>query len=560
MKYDKDKQLKLEQIIYMAKISTLFFCAVAFFQHYFKDKVLYASLSTDSFLLLIVILTLLLVYFFWTFLGSKTQTKFSLAWIQPVMFMTITCVSILLTGAHLSNYKFLFLFIIISNTIERGMKAGFVITVLSSIFLLGIDLFYSSPTPANQHLESDLVLSCAFMIITWTIGYYSQTEREHIKILQNMANVDGLTGLYNHRYFHESLGENITLSKKTNKSVSLLLLDIDYFKHYNDLHGHQKGDEVLKQIANILKENIREKDIVSRYGGEEFAIIMPDTQEAEALEYAEKIRIAIENNKFYGQEYLPNENLTISIGVSVFPDRAKTELDLVKYADEALYRAKFFRKNRVEGYASILDGLNIEFNETNSEILTSVKTLIAVINANDKYTYMHVERVVIYCKLIANRLNLTNKEKKDLIYAAYMHDIGKIDIPKEILMKQTKLTDSEWEELKKHPQNSANIISGVTSLKDVIPIILQHHERYDGTGYPSKLKGDKISYLARILTVADSFDAMTSDRPYHKKKSIAEAIEELRRCSGTQFDPNIVEEFIAVIWENTDKIMADNKN
>ena len=334
----------------------------------------------------------------------------------------------------------------------------------------------------------------------------------------------------------------------------MIFIDIDYFKHYNDLYGHQKGDEVLKNIGKILRENIRKEDIVARYGGEEFAILLPNIKEDEAIIIADNIRKIIESTKFYGEENQPKGKLTVSMGVSVYPDKAKTEIELIKSADDALYRAKFFNKNRVETYTSILDGLKNDIDDKDVELVASIKTLISVINAKDKYTYAHSERLVFYSRLLAHKLNLSEVDTNTLVYGAYMHDIGKINISKEILIKKMPLTKEEWELLKEHPQNGIDIIKSVQSLDKIVPLILHHHEKYNGTGYPDKLKGEDIPYLARVLTVVDSFDAMTSNRPYNKRKTYEEAIEELIKFSGTQFDPEIVKAFIEVIEENKDSL------
>ena len=248
--------------------------------------------------------------------------------------------------------------------------------------------------------------------------------------------------------------------------------------------------------------------------------------------------------------------MTVSIGISIYPDKAKNDIELVKSADDALYRAKFFDKNRVEIYTSILDELKNDIEDEHIDIITSIKTLISVINAKDKYTYAHVERVVIYCRLLADKLELNEKDKKNLIYGAYMHDIGKINIPKEVLNKNMPLTNEEWEVMKRHSLNGVEIIKPVESLSEIIPLILYHHEKYDGTGYPDNLKGNNIPYLVRMLTVADCFDAMTSSRPYNKRKTYKEAIDELKRCCGTQFDTDIVNAFIEVIMES--KEIFDN--
>lgn len=344
------------------------------------------------------------------------------------------------------------------------------------------------------------------------------------------------------------------ISEVENEKLSLIFMDIDYFKHYNDLYGHQKGDEALKKIGKLLKNIARENDLVARYGGEEFAIILPNTSEEEATKIAERIRNKVEKTYFEGQENQPNANFTVSVGIAVFPDKAKSELELVKCADDALYRAKFFHKNRVETYVSVLDELKRDLNEEENTLVTSIKTLISIINAKDKYTYSHVERVVIYSRLMAKKLGLSEDEKKQLIYGAYMHDIGKINIPNEILTKKMRLTKEEWEILKQHPKDGVEIIKSVNSLKNVVPLILYHHERYDGFGYPVGLKEKEIPYLARVLTVIDSFDAMTSSRPYNKRKTYDEGLIELERCSGTQFDPEIVCIFSEVVKENINEI------
>jgi HD-GYP domain-containing protein (c-di-GMP phosphodiesterase class II) len=307
------------------------------------------------------------------------------------------------------------------------------------------------------------------------------------------------------------------------------------------------GDEALKLIAGIIKENIPSNAFAARYGGEEFTVLLPALGEAAAIEIAERVRKAVQAYPFLGQENLPSGDLTISVGVSTFPIKAKSDAELLKRADEACYRAKFLYKNRVESYHSILEDLQRNMVEIDNETIASIKTLIAVINARDKYTYGHVERVVFYCTLFAEKMGLDDKDKKTLIYSAYLHDVGKINVSEEILIKTDTLTKEEWDILKSHPQKAVEIIENIAALKDLAPIILQHHERFDGTGYPNNLRGDEIEYLARVLTVADCFDAMTSIRPYQPRKTYNQAIRELVRCSGTQFDPDIVSDFINTI-------------
>lgn len=549
--YEKNKYFQVDYILQIIKLASLAFSGVAFFQYFFEGVKTYALSGVSELIICFVLASLLAVYLVINFLQQKKQNYRNLSiCLERIIFLVISLLLVMLTGSYRSNYKFLFIFVIISTSIECSMKTGLFISSVSSLIILGIDLIFSPKHAINVNFESDLVLVSAFIIISWIISFYVKLLNQYIEVLKNLVNKDGLTGLYNHRYFYERLTKLVEDSQINNKSLALLFIDIDYFKHYNDLNGHQKGDQVLKDIADILTRCTRKNDVIARYGGEEFAVLLSSTSERDALEIAEKIRYEVHNFEFPGQEYVPNQNLTVSIGVSAFPSKAKTENELVKCADAAMYRAKFLRKNRVELYYSILDDLQNDIDDDDKEIIASIKTLIAVINAKDKYTYKHIERVVSYCTLMADNLNLSKQDKKKFIYAAYMHDIGKISIPEEVLNKMTPLTNDEWNLLKKHPFNGVQIIKKVSVLKDVIPIILEHHEHYDGSGYPSHLKGNKITYLARMLTVADSFDAMTSNRPYQNKKSYNDAYNELIRCSGTQFDPDIVKQFISIMKAN----------
>lgn len=551
-----EKKKQINEIVSIVKLASLLLTGIILCRYIFVIDVQNINSSEAYYTIVCLFIPLMIflsIYFMWTF---STNNKFKKKYfnisnkIEQVSFILIFSGIVLISGAYESQYKFLFLFIIITSTIQYGMKHGLVISGISSSIILVIDLMMIRGETINIYFENDLILVGIFMLTAWPLGFYVKIEGEHIKKLENMVNYDGLTNVYNHRYFQDKLKEKVEIGRKESKPVSMIFIDIDYFKHYNDLYGHQKGDNILKELAAIVSNSVREEDIVARYGGEEFAVILDDTTEKEALEIAERIRANVEETYFEGEENQPKGKITTSIGVSVFPDKAKDEVELIKSADDALYRAKFFNKNRVETYISILDDLKKNIDDKDIELVTSIKTLISIINAKDRYTYSHVERVVIYSRLLADKLNLSDVDKSNLIYGAYMHDIGKINIAKEILVKRMKLEKEEWEELKQHPENGVEIIKSVESLKDVIPLIKHHHERYDGKGYPDGLSGENIPYLARVLTVVDSFDAMTSNRPYNRRKSYEEGIEELRKCSGEQFDPEIAKAFIEVIESN----------
>lgn len=541
---DNDNKKQIQQILNIIKISSLAFPAIAYLQYSSKKPDFLSSINHEM-LIIGILMVILLIYLLWIFLQSRITNKtFTKQLIDPLFSMVIALLSVVMTGSYESNYKFLFIFVILFTSIECGRNISMSVSGLSALIILVVDILYAPKSNVNTYFESDIVLAFVFIIIAWTVGYYDDIRKKHIAHLRDLVNVDGLTELYNHRYFYDYLAEQVAVCEHKGSPLSLLFIDIDNFKYYNDIYGHQKGDEVLMTIATIMKDTLPSRAFIARYGGEEFTAVFPGVGEEEAMKEAETLRLAVQEHAFDGQESLPGSTLTISVGVSTFPTKAKSDAELIKGADDACYRAKFLCKNRVEAYFSILD----EF-QFGLEVITQIKTLIAVINAKDKYTYRHVERVVFYCSLLADQLKLSVDARRNLIYAAYLHDIGKINIAESILIKSEPLTAQEWETLQNHPQFAVDIIKNNSSFDEVKPIILQHHEKYDGTGYPRGLKGENIHYLARLLTVVDAFDAMTSLRPYQKTKSYVDALEELRRCSGTQFDPEAVEAFILCIQE-----------
>lgn len=454
------------------------------------------------------------------------------------------------TGGSNSSFKYISTIIILICSIQYKKEISFTITVAVSLIILAFNLINVDYTQlisymdTTRHFEGDIILVSSLLITSFILSLYINIENEYNLKLKELAVKDGLTGLLNHRSFQDVLDTYITDSQKEDKEVSLLFMDIDNFKNYNDINGHQKGDWLLTRLGEILRNTVDDLGVVARYGGEEFAIILYDQTEEAALNLGELIRQNIQQAYFTGQELQPNKNITVSIGVSTYPKVAKNKKQLIELADNALYRAKSFDKNRVERYYNILDEIDSSIDK---KALESIANILNKINKKDKYTYGHSERVVIYAKKFATYLDMEEKSKKDLLLAAYLHDIGKLEISKELLNKREKLSQSEFNILRQHPTLGADLVSNIEAFNAVVPVIKYHHEKYDGSGYPNNIKGNEIPYLARVLTIIDSFDAMTSKRPYNVRKDYNQAIIELKKCAGTHFDVELVSKFIDML-------------
>lgn len=366
------------------------------------------------------------------------------------------------------------------------------------------------------------------------------------------ANTDELTGLFNHRHFHERLFEEVSRSSRFGDVFSLLMIDLDCFKSYNDIYGHLHGDKILKKVGEIIRNNVRIVDVAARYGGDEFSAILPKTSIDAALRIADRLRLAMESE--FNNDRV---SITCSVGVASWPTDGIMKEALIHAADSALYHAKKMGRNLIFT-ASKLATLNIADNsmaqENNNIILDTIYALAATVDAKDHYTYGHSKKVSKYACDIATELGYSEEKIKIVRIAGLLHDIGKIGVSDEILGKNTDLNDNEWKPIHAHPSMGVSILRHIDSIKECLPGVLYHHERYDGMGYPQRLKGENIPLDARILAVADSYDAMTSNRSYRDNSWTSwRAIEELIRCSGTQFDPRIVKVFIKLLGKKPGK-------
>ena len=380
--------------------------------------------------------------------------------------------------------------------------------------------------------------------------YQKEQERTRelealVRQLQELTITDYLTGLYSHRFFHDRLDEELARAQRYRRPLSLLMLDLDDFKLVNERFGYSTGDQILKECAARIRSECRSIDIPCRVGGEEIAIILPETYSTAAGHLAERLRRRISSEPFEVAG-----NLTCSIGVAGYPTDAATRDDLLTRATTALSRAKSLGKDTVVVYKPAwTDELADSSERVRREfLLRSVFALAAAVDARDRYTAQHSQRLAEYSQLIAKELGFSRSELESLRIAALLHDVGKIGIRDAVLLKPGRLTDDEFAEMKQHPEIGHRILQGAVD-SQILAIVRHHHERFDGTGYPDGLKGDEIPIGARCLLVADAFDAMTSHRIYRKALPMERVIDELRRHSGTQFDPEIVKVFLSILEE-----------
>lgn len=427
-----------------------------------------------------------------------------------------------------------------------GKKVSYFLSLINTGLIIFYDSYRIGSFDIVQIIESNLIIISLMFLIGWFSGAISELEKESREELTNLANTDNLTQLFNHRYLQERLRVLFKGADDENP-LSLIMIDIDDFKLFNDTHGHQKGDDLLVQIGQIITNSAPQSGFAARYGGEEFVVVLPGLNSTKTVNLAENIRHKIDTNIFYGEEHQPAGKLTVSCGVATAPEYAKTPEELIQRADQALYRAKSLSKNRVELYSSVFEELLKTARGEEKNLINSFQTLLQVINAKDRYTYGHSERVMEYSVKLAGEINLPDSDITLLRYAAFLHDIGKIEIDRNLLNKADILNDREFNTIQQHCRWGSEIVKAVPLLDKTTSIILHHHENYNGSGYPHGLSGENIPLLARIIRVADSYDAMTSNRPYRKAMSNDEALEEIKRCSGTMFDPKLVPHFLNIM-------------
>jgi diguanylate cyclase (GGDEF)-like protein len=420
---------------------------------------------------------------------------------------------------------------------------------------------------------------------------------------QEQAITDGLTGLKTHRFFMEALSAEWKRATRAGRSFALVLIDLDRFKFVNDFHGHLAGDAVLQRIARVLEQNCRRSDVVSRYGGDEFVIMMPETNLEQAAQMAGKLRACIEV-----EPLLREKNITGSFGLSTFPLHGSTPQELIQVADSSMYISKHQGGNRVstpehveavEGQRWKRDVLEAYLGVTLKRLFSTgpeafeeiyrrleqfaqsvaqnpdaanapataggianlppavidmLTSLAVAVDSKDHFTHGHSQKVANYATGLARALadtsvpaRLAHDQIEEIRLGGLLHDVGKVGIPETILNKGGPLNQDEWETMKTHTELGARIFEPLRAGGQLAQMIRHHHEFFDGSGYPDRLAGDTIPLGARIIAIADAFDTLLSERSYKKARSHDDALAEIERCGGTQFDPVLTALFVTLM-------------
>lgn len=399
----------------------------------------------------------------------------------------------------------------------------------------------------------------------------SEKSKKYISQLKNLAIKDPLTGVYNYRYLIERLPVEVYRAKRYDDPFSFALLDIDYFKSINEVYGHSVGDRLLVEFVNFIKSSLRQSDLLARYGGEEFAILMTHTDKLGAQYLANRLITSLASHVFKIDKVELKLKMCMGIATLSSDESCDTHDKLLHAADKALQRAKESGSNAIATFSDLykekkeitrklspyeeVNVLKRKISKLSERIdrvlLESMYAFAKSMEARDSYTAEHAEEMVGLVLKIGKEIGLNQELLNNLERGATLHDIGKIGISDAILRKEGRLTPEEYEMIKMHPKIGAEIIRAVHFLKDVVPIVLHHHERWDGKGYPSGLKEREIPLLARIICIADVYQALISDRPYRKAYSKSEALKILKEEAGTHFDKNLVD--ILIRLENKEK-------
>ncbi len=345
-------------------------------------------------------------------------------------------------------------------------------------------------------------------------------KKEKRDQIEYLSYHDQLSGLYNRRFFEEEIKR---LNTKRNLPLSVIFADVNGLKTINDAFGHEQGDELIKKFAQVLRKNCRADDIISRTGGDEFVILLPNTTSEDVQSLTQRIKDNIQEQK------VMNINISVSFGWSTKNIEEQSINYLIKNAEDMMYQKKIFESTSKRGAV--------------------IKSIMSTLHQKNPGERAHSKRVGFICESIGKAYNLSSDEVEELKIAGRLHDIGKIAIDSTILNKTEPLTQEEWSQLKLHPETGYRLLGTSKEYYNIAEYVLAHQERWDGNGYPRGLLGENILWKSRIIALADAFDSMTSDKPYKKGLSEEEAIKEIKSKAGIQFDPEIARVFVEKVME-----------
>lgn len=438
----------------------------------------------------------------------------------------VLLVSVAVLASQEADTAYLFLYVWL------GAQAWYFLSPRTAIALTMLTAVASGGAMAAASNSDEDTLTW-WLLLTGTLVIVAALSSALRLRLELLASQDHLTGLLNRRGYQQRIELELARARRYGSPVSVVLGDLDDFKALNDRFGHRHGDEALQAFARLCQLNTRAIDFVSRVGGEEFVLVLSDTDQETALLVADRLRRHL-HRELRSPDGAP---ITASFGVATSPQHGTEPEVLLDHADQAMYAAKALGRDRALAFSS---DLRQHKSATDVEPhLEAVLLLAEALDRRDAGTGAHSHTVGALCEQIARALGWPAGRVEQVRLAGLLHDVGKIGVPDDILLKPGKLSPAEWAEIRKHPEVGARLVAA-TGLPEIAQWVLAHHERPDGRGYPYGSTGDEIPREARILSVADAYQAMTADRPYRRAIGQLAALAELQRGAGTQFDPHVV--------------------